>query len=252
MANDPFLDGPPLLVPVDPVEVHEPVRVRLQVLGPHAGEALDVAADPGAEVVHEGHLLQVDRIGGDGLVALVHEAEVPHEGVVGLLAVVHDGGAPPDVSLQGPVDSLGGWLAVLADDGHRLPERVDRDDDADLVLREAPPPRRAGLALDPRVLEVQQSLYRVRVVPLAAQPRGDRVPQLVELVGGQAVHEGAQVEGTALHAPFRHLGFPPGRPPPKMSPNKEEGGLSGGFVWRGHRTRERIGSVPCYHHTRRP
>lgn len=42
MANDTFLYGPPLLVPVDPVQVHEPVKVGLKVLGPHAGEMLDV------------------------------------------------------------------------------------------------------------------------------------------------------------------------------------------------------------------
>lgn len=41
MANDPFLGGPPLLVPVDPVQVHEPVKVGLEVLGPHAGETPD-------------------------------------------------------------------------------------------------------------------------------------------------------------------------------------------------------------------
>ena len=51
MANDPFLYGPPLLVPVDPVQVHEPVKVGPKVLGPHAGETLDVAADPRAQVV---------------------------------------------------------------------------------------------------------------------------------------------------------------------------------------------------------
>lgn len=98
----------------------------------------------------------------------------------------------------------------------------------------------AGRAADLMAPFGQQALYRVRTVLLAAQPRCDRVPQLVELVGIQAVDEGAQVEGTALHALLRHLGFPPGRPPSKMSPNKEEGGLSGGFVWLGYRSMRRM------------
>ena len=52
----------------------------------------------------------------------------------------------------------------------------------------------------------EQALDRVRAVLLAAQPRRGRVPELVELGGGKAVHEGAQVEGTALHEPLRHSG----------------------------------------------
>lgn len=51
-------------------------------------------------MVDEGHLLQVDGVGGDGLVALVHETELPDEGVVRLLAVVDDGGPLPDVLLE--------------------------------------------------------------------------------------------------------------------------------------------------------
>ena len=71
MADHPFLGRPPLLVPVDPVQVHEPIKVGLEVLRAHAGEALDVAADPRAEVVDERHLLEVGGVGCDGLVPLV-------------------------------------------------------------------------------------------------------------------------------------------------------------------------------------
>lgn len=39
MANDPLLDGPFSLVAMNAVEVDEPVQVRLQALGLHAGEA---------------------------------------------------------------------------------------------------------------------------------------------------------------------------------------------------------------------
>ena len=52
----------------------------------------------------------------------------------------------------------------------------------------------------------KQALDRVRTVLLAAQLRRDRVPQLVELGGREAVHEGPQVEGSALHGPSDILG----------------------------------------------
>lgn len=136
MANDPFLCGPPILVPVDPVQVHDPVKVGLKVLGPHAGETLDVAADPRAEMIDKRHLLEVYEVGGDGLVPLVYQLQVPHERIVGLLAVVHDGRALPDVPLERLVDPLGGWLAVLADDCEGPPVRVYGHHHADHVLGE--------------------------------------------------------------------------------------------------------------------
>lgn len=154
MADDPFLDGPPVLVPMDSVQIYEPVEICLQVLGLHAGEAFDIPADPRAEMVHEGHLLEIDGVGGDGLVALVHEPEAPDERIVGLLAVMDDGRPFLYVRLERIVDSLRGGLPVLADDGKGLLVRVDRDDDADLVLGEPLPPWLSGLVLCPGILEV--------------------------------------------------------------------------------------------------
>ena len=154
MANHPFLHRPFLLVPADPMQVDEPVEIGLQVLRLHAREPLDVAAYPGAQVVHELHLLEVDRVGGVGLVPLVDEPELLHEGVVGLLAVVDDRGALLDVLLERPVDPLRRGLAVLADGRQGPSPRVDGDDDADLVLREPSPAPLAGAPLDPRVGKV--------------------------------------------------------------------------------------------------
>ena len=154
MADHPLLDGPSVGVPVDPVQVDEPVEVGLQVLRLHAREAVDVGPDPGAQVVHEGHLLEVDGVGGVGLVALVDELELPHERVVGLLAVVDQDRALLYVALQGGAYPPRRRLAVLADHGHGPAPGVDGDDHADLVARQAVPAAGARLARRAGVREV--------------------------------------------------------------------------------------------------
>ena len=70
MADHPFRFRPPLLGLVHPEQVDVPVQVALQVRRVHAGEPPEVALDPGAEVVHHRHALQVDRVLDVGLVRL--------------------------------------------------------------------------------------------------------------------------------------------------------------------------------------
>ena len=62
VAHHPRDSGPPLVVPLDPEQAYVEVQVGLQVRGVHAGEPPQVALDPGAQVVHELHRLQVRRI----------------------------------------------------------------------------------------------------------------------------------------------------------------------------------------------
>lgn len=65
MADHPRDPGPPLVVPLDLEQMHVEVEVGLQALGVHAREAPQVALYPRAQVVHQGHLLEVDGVADD-------------------------------------------------------------------------------------------------------------------------------------------------------------------------------------------
>lgn len=94
------VDGEPPLpsraslgVPLDPEQVHEPVEVRLEVRHRHAREPPEVSPEPGAEVVHHGHPLQVDRVVDVGPVRLLGAARLADQRAVRPLPVV-DAQAP--------------------------------------------------------------------------------------------------------------------------------------------------------------
>lgn len=73
---------------VDPEEVGVPVEVDLQVSGRHPLESPRIAPEPGAQVVHHLHLLQVVRVVDVGPVRLALEPAVPNQRVVRPLEVV--------------------------------------------------------------------------------------------------------------------------------------------------------------------
>ena len=176
MAYHPCDLGPTLVVALDTEVVDVEVQVGLQVAGIHAREAPEVALDPGAEVVHERHRLQVGGVADIGLVALVHEAVLPDQHVVRPLTVVDEGGALRDVRPHRLPDPGGRGLAVPAYHRDGLLAGVDPDRDADLLLGEA---ALAGLPVALREVRVVD----VRLVDPRAAPQHDAV--LVAVDGGE-------------------------------------------------------------------
>ena len=176
MAKDPCRFGPFLLVAAHAEQVHEPIEVRLQVGFLHPREPEQVAPQPRAQVVDERHGLQVGRIARIGLVGLVGAFRRPDQRVVGLLLVVHDYRAARDVGQQRVLDSLGGRLAVPADDGDGVLAGVDCHRDADLVLGKAPLLGEVGAAHDVGVGQIQL------VYP---HPAAQHEPVLAAVHGGE-------------------------------------------------------------------
>lgn len=83
MAHHPCRRTPPVARPVDPEEVDVPVKVSLWVPELHPREAPQVALQPGAQVVHHLHSLQIDRAVRIGPVCLALEPTAPDQRVVG-------------------------------------------------------------------------------------------------------------------------------------------------------------------------
>ena len=95
MADRPCDLGPPLVVALDPEEVDVGVRVGLQVLGVHAGEAPEVALRPRAQVVRRLRRLRVLRVPRVRLAGLVRKTVLPDGDAMGPLAVVDERRALP-------------------------------------------------------------------------------------------------------------------------------------------------------------
>ena len=93
MAHRPFGRVPSVPGLVDPDGVDIPVEVGLQVPRRHPREAPKVALEPGAQVVHHLHPLQVDRVVDVHPVRLALEPAIPDQRAVRLLKVV-DGQRP--------------------------------------------------------------------------------------------------------------------------------------------------------------
>ena len=198
MANHPCDLGPPLVVPLHPEQVDVEVRVGLQVVGVHAGEPPQVSLDPGAEVVHELHRLEVPRVPDVRLVGLVLQLQLAHQDAVRPLPVVDEDRALGYVGLQRPPDPGRRGLAVAADHGDGLLAGVDPDGDADLLLGEPPLP---GLAVPlGEVGVVDVGLIHPGVPPqhdavLVAVDGGEGpVPPLPGGLVGDAAHLRAGVE----------------------------------------------------------
>lgn len=70
MAKDPRRLGPAVPRLAHPKEAHVPVEVALHVLRGHAGEAPEAPLQPGAEVSHGLHALEIHLVTHVGLVGL--------------------------------------------------------------------------------------------------------------------------------------------------------------------------------------
>lgn len=90
MAHYPCGRVPSVARQIDPEEVDAPVEICLQVPRRHPREAPKVALEPGAQVVHHLHPLQVDRVAHVGPVRLALEPALPDQHVVGPLEVVDE------------------------------------------------------------------------------------------------------------------------------------------------------------------
>ena len=122
---------------VDPEEADVPVEVGLQVPMRHPREAPKVALEPGAQVVHHLHPLQVDRIVDVGPMRLAAETALADQRAVGPLEVVDEqrpGRYPAAHGLPYPRRAA---LPVAADDRDRVLVDVDGDADAQLLAGQA-------------------------------------------------------------------------------------------------------------------
>lgn len=137
MAHHPCSRVPPVARLVDPEEVDVPVEVGLQVRGRHPREAPQVAFEPGAQVVHHLHPLQVDRVVHIGPVRLALEPAVPDQRVVRPLEVVDQQRPGRYPAAHGLPHARRAGLPVAADDRDRVLVDVDGDADAQLLAGEA-------------------------------------------------------------------------------------------------------------------
>ena len=88
MAYHPCGRVPSVACLIDPEEVGVPVEIGLQVLWRHPREAPKVALEPGAQVVHHLHPLQVDRVVDVCPARLALEPVVPDQHAVRPLQIV--------------------------------------------------------------------------------------------------------------------------------------------------------------------
>lgn len=88
MAHHPCGRAPSVPGLVGPEEVDVPVEIGLQVPRRHPREASEVALEPGTQVVHHLHPLQVDRVVDVCPVRLALEPAVPDQHAVGPLELL--------------------------------------------------------------------------------------------------------------------------------------------------------------------
>ena len=143
MANHPCGLGPSLGVLLDPEQVNEPVEVRLEVRHRHAREPPEVPLEPGAEVVHHGHPLQVDRVVDVGPVRLLGAARLADQRAVRPLPVVDDQAPLGDMPAERPQHPRRAGLSAAAHHGDRVLVHVDGDRYADLLAGRPALPRHA-------------------------------------------------------------------------------------------------------------
>lgn len=122
---------------VDPEEVDVPVEIRLEVPRRHPLEAPQVAFQPGAQVVHHLHPLQVDRVVHIGPVFPALEPIVPDQCVLRPLQVVDQQRSGRYPAAHGLPHARRSRLPVAADDRDRVLVGVDGDADAQLLTGQA-------------------------------------------------------------------------------------------------------------------
>lgn len=128
---------PSVLDLVDPEEVDVPVEIRLEVPRRHPREAPQVALEPGAQVVHHLHPLQVDRVVDVCPVRLALEASLPDQRVVRPLQVVDQQRSGRYPAAHGLPHARRARLPLAADDRDRVLVHVDGDADAQLLAGQA-------------------------------------------------------------------------------------------------------------------
>lgn len=132
MAHHPCGRVPSVARLVDPEELDVPVKVGLEVPRRHPREAPRVSLEPGAQVVHHFHLLQVDRVVHVVSVCLALAPAVPDQHVVRLLQVV-DGQLPGQHSAaHGLPCTRRAGLPVAEDDRDGVLLDIDGESDARL------------------------------------------------------------------------------------------------------------------------
>ena len=220
------VDGEPPLpsraslgVPLDPEQVHEPVEVRLEVRHRHAREPPEVSLEPGAEVVHHGHPLQVDRVVDVGPVRLLGAARLADQRAVRPLPVVDDQAPLGDMPVERCQYPGRAGLSAAVDHGDRVLAHVYGDRYADLLAGQPALPRKA-------VPKMQVGVVHVDLVNPDQVAQGDAVLMAVDgghhavaplpcrLVGyaqllGHGVEGHVEPHEADEAAPGRHVGFGP-------------------------------------------
>lgn len=137
MACHPCGRVPSALGPVDPEEVDVPVEVGLLVPRRHPREAPKIALEPGAQVIHHLHPLQVDRVVHIGPVRLALEPAVPDQRVVRPLEVADERRPGRHPAAHDLPHARRAVLPVAAGDRDRVLVHVDGDADSKLLTGQA-------------------------------------------------------------------------------------------------------------------
>lgn len=219
MANHPCGLGPSLGVLLDPEQVNEPVEVRLEVRHRHAREPPEVPLEPGAEVVHHGHPLQVDRVVDVGPVRLLGAARLADQRAVRPLPVVDDQAPLGDMPAERPQHPRRAGLSAAAHHGDRVLVHVDGDRYADLLAGRPALPRHAvpkmqvgvvhvGLVYPDQVAQDDAVLVAVDGGHHAVAPLPCRLVGYAQLLG-HGVEGHVEPHEADEAAPGRHVGFGP-------------------------------------------
>lgn len=137
MAHHPCGRVPSVPGLFDTEEVDVPVEVGLQVPRRHSREAPQVALEPGAQVVHHLHPLQVDQVAHIGPMRLALEPALPVQHAVVPLEVVNEQRSGRYPAAHGLPHARRAGLSVAAYDHDRVLVDVDGDADAQLLAGEA-------------------------------------------------------------------------------------------------------------------
>ena len=228
MAHHPCSRVPSIPGLVDPEQVDVPVEVGLQVSGRHPLESPRIALEPGAQVVHHLHLLQVVRVVDVGPVRLALEPAVSNQRVARPFEVVDQRRSGRYPAAHGLPHARRARLPVVADDRDRVLVDVDGDADAQLLTG------KAALAVLPVALGEVGVVYVGLVHPdgvaqhdpvlVAGHRREHAVPPLEGLLVGDAAHLGRALVGDVVaHEPDE--GYPSSE---GLSAVLEDGARGGG------------------------
>ena len=206
LAHHPNSRVPSVLGLVDPEELDVPVEVGLQVPGRHPREASQVALEPGAQVVHHLHPLQVDRVVDVGPVRLALEPAVPDLRAARPLQVVYQQRPGRYPAAHGPPHARRAGLAVAADDRYGVLVYVDSNAGAQLLAGQA---ALAGLPValgEVGVVDVglvnPDGVAQHDPVPVAGHRGEHAVPPLEGGLMGNAAKLGRALDGDVVaHEP---------------------------------------------------